>query len=35
MDEENFKKCWTLENLRPLSAKINILNGSKTRSKNE
>ncbi len=28
MDDENFKKCWSLENLRPLSAKINILEGA-------
>jgi len=27
MDEGNFKKCWALENLRPLSAKQNFLNG--------
>lgn len=25
MEDENFKKCWSLENLRPLSAKQNIL----------
>lgn len=28
MKEENFKKCWSLNNLRPLSAKQNILDGS-------
>lgn len=27
MEDENFKKCWTLENLRPLSAKQNFLDG--------
>ncbi len=27
MQDENFKKCWGLENLRPLSAKQNILDG--------
>jgi hypothetical protein len=33
-EEENFKKCWALENLRPLSAKQNILDGiRKTRHK--
>lgn len=25
MDDENFKNCWALENLRPLSAKENLL----------
>lgn len=29
MDEDNFKKCWALENLRPLSAKENIIKGNK------
>ena len=28
MDDENFKKCWALENLRPYSAKLNILDGA-------
>jgi len=28
MEDENFKKCWSLSNLRPLSAKQNILDGS-------
>lgn len=28
MEDENFKKCWALENLRPLSAKQNIIDGS-------
>lgn len=27
MEEENFKKCWSLSNLRPLSAKQNFING--------
>lgn len=29
IDDENFKKCWSLENLRPLSAKQNILEGNR------
>jgi len=29
MDDENFKKCWALENLRPLSAKENLKKGNK------
>ena len=28
MTDDNFKKCWALSNLRPLSAKQNILDGS-------
>ena len=28
MEEENFKKCWSLNNLRPLEAKQNMLDGS-------
>ena len=28
MEDENFKKCWALENLRPLSAKQNIIEGA-------
>lgn len=28
MNDENFKKCWSLDNLRPLSSKQNILNGT-------
>jgi len=28
MDDDNFKKCWALENLRPYSAKQNCLDGS-------
>lgn len=32
MDHPNFRKCWDLSNLRPLSAKQNILDGAnKTR----
>jgi len=32
MEDDNFKKCWALNNLRPLSAKQNILDGvNKTR----
>lgn len=29
MEDENFKKCWALENLRPLSAKQNSIDGAK------
>jgi hypothetical protein len=28
MTDDNFKKCWALSNLRPLSAKQNIFDGS-------
>lgn len=28
MDEDNFKKCWALSNLRPLSAKQNMYDGA-------
>ena len=28
MEDDNFKKCWALENLRPLSAKINVIDGT-------
>lgn len=28
MTDDNFKKCWSLENLRPLDSKINIIEGS-------
>lgn len=28
MEDDNFKKCWDLENLRPLSSKQNIIEGS-------
>lgn len=27
MEDENFKKCWSLDNLRPLSSKVNNLDG--------
>lgn len=27
MEDDNFKKCWSLDNLRPLSSKQNFLNG--------
>jgi 5-methylcytosine-specific restriction endonuclease McrA len=27
LDDDNFKKCWSLENLRPLSSKQNLING--------
>jgi hypothetical protein len=34
MEDENFKKCWALSNLRPYSAKQNILDGTgRTRHK--
>jgi hypothetical protein len=29
LKDENFKKCWALENLRPLSAKENLIKGNK------
>ena len=29
MEDENFKKCWSLDNLRPLCSKQNILDGNK------
>jgi hypothetical protein len=29
MEDNNFKKCWALDNLRPLSSKQNLLKGSK------
>lgn len=28
MEDDNFKKCWSLENLRPYSAKQNVLDGA-------
>lgn len=28
MNDDNFKKCWSLSNLRPLDAKTNILDGA-------
>ena len=33
MQEENFKKCWSLSNLRPLSAKQNLLDGDRSNEK--
>ena len=34
VDDENFKKCWALENLRPYSSKLNIIEGAqRTRHK--
>ncbi len=27
-NDEDFKKCWSLDNLRPLSAKQNLLDGN-------
>lgn len=29
MEDENFKKCWALENLRPYSAKQNYIDGAR------
>lgn len=29
MEDDNFKKCWSLNNLRPFSAKQNIIDGNK------
>ena len=29
MADENFKKCWALENLRPYSAKLNVIEGAR------
>ena len=29
MEEENFKICWSLKNLRPLEAKLNIIEGAR------
>lgn len=35
MEDDDFKKCWALSNLRPLSSKQNLLDGSKrTRHQN-
>lgn len=28
MEDDNFKKCWSLENLRPYPSKFNIIDGS-------
>ena len=30
MEDENFKKCWAPDNLRPLSAKQNIIDGNRS-----
>jgi hypothetical protein len=29
MEDDNFKKCWALSNLRPLSAKQNVIDGNR------
>jgi hypothetical protein len=29
MEDDNFKKCWALNNLRPLSAKQNLIDGNR------
>ena len=29
MEDENFKKCWALENLRPLSSKQNLIESAR------
>lgn len=29
MEDDNFKRCWALENLRPYSAKQNIIDGAR------
>jgi hypothetical protein len=29
MEDDNFQKCWALENLRPLSAKQNVIEGGR------
>ena len=29
MDDDNFRKCWALENLRPLSSKQNLIDGNR------
>ena len=29
MEDENFKKCWALSNLRPLNSKQNLLEGNR------
>ena len=34
MEEENFKKCWALSNLRPYSAKLNVTERHKRNVKN-
>lgn len=33
MEDDNFKKCWALENLRPYSAKQNIIDGNRRNRK--
>jgi hypothetical protein len=33
MEEENFKKCWALINLRPYSAKQNLIDGNRRNRK--
>jgi uncharacterized Fe-S center protein len=33
MEEENFQKCWALENLRPMEAFANIKKGKKIEPK--
>ena len=33
MEEDNFKKCWALSNLKPQSAKENILDGTRLKRK--
>ncbi len=35
LEHPNFKKCWGLDNLRPLSAKENLLKGSKIEKEDE
>jgi hypothetical protein len=36
MEDDNFKKCWALDNLRPLSSKQNLLDGvQRTRHKKD
>jgi hypothetical protein len=32
VEEDSFKQCWALNNLRPLSAKINILDGNRQKN---
>ena len=32
VEDESFKQCWALNNLRPLSAKINILQGNRQKN---
>lgn len=29
MEDDNFKRCWALENLRPYSAKLNLIDGNR------